>query len=543
MNVLLVSGLGPTIKNAAYLNGSMLDREHGADIARDYVAGTGMSGFQLTDLGFDHCDRRYPLLRRRRGTVPHLTTFTLEAILQSAGVSFDHAPTSLIWDGLPLTSRGDHDVVLLSTSFIWNHHMLREAIDWIVAQRPEALLVVGGQFSNLKFDAVMRTCAEVDAVMRGDGEEALPRLLSVLRSGGRDLSSVPNLVWRDRSSAEGYTVNRFQYIDLDSHPTPMLTGPHPVVPYESMRGCPFRCKFCSFPFASPEWRYKSAAKIAADWARYGQENGTQFVSAMDSTFTVPPTRLRQLLDLLPPVGVEWGGYSRANSVKDAELVDRLADAHCRFLSLGFESMSDRTLSYMNKKVTCAQNLNAFSLLRKSRVGYRCSFMAGYPGETPEDYALTHDFLVNQYEGHFLLSVFSISDETMPLWEDRERFQIEVHDPDDPDYSWSHIGMDVHTARRLNYGTLDAVRLTNSNAVLMLWQADYQHWLLPHLSREENLAVEKTVERIAMAPRDVPERSCREGYLRQHLDVLREYGITVGNRAEYTDEALPSTYGA
>ena len=543
MNVLLVSGLGPTIKNADYLNGSMLDREHGPQIAHGYLAATGLSGLQLTDLGFQYRGQRYPLLRRRRGTVPHLTTFTLAAILQSAGMPFDHVPTSLIWDGLPLDSHVDHDVVLLSTSFIWNHQMLEEAIHWILDHRPEAFLVVGGQFSNLKFDAVMRTYPEVDAVMRGDAEEALPRLLSLLGAGDHDLSSVPNLVWRDRASAQDHTVNRFEYVDLELHPTPTLAGCHPVVPYESMRGCPFRCKFCSFPFASPEWRYKSANKIALDWARYRRENGTQFVSAMDSTFTVPPARLRQLLDLLPAVGVEWGGYSRANSIKDAELVDGLADAHCRFLSLGFESMSDHTLLQMNKKVTRAQNLHAFSLLRNSRVGYRCSFMAGYPGETPEDYALTHDFLVNQYEGHFLLSVFSISDETMPLWEDRERLRIEVHDPDDPDYSWSHIGMDVQTARQLNHSTLDCVRRSNPNAVLMLWQADYQHWLLPHLSRAANLAVEKTVERIAMAPRDVPQHSRREDYVRRQLDVLNQYGISTGTRAEYTEEALPSTYGA
>jgi tRNA A37 methylthiotransferase MiaB len=536
MTVLLVSGLGPTFKNSEYLRGSLLDSVRGDENAAQYLANTGLAGFRLGDLGFEHGGQRYPLLRPRRGAIPHLTTFTLEAILDWAGVEFEHSSTARIWEDQPLQSPVAHDVVLLSTSYIWSHQMLAKAVRWVQQYRPDSYLVLGGQFSNLKYGSIMALYSEVDAVMRGDAEESLPMLLQRLaRFRGRNLGDIPNLVWRAPDGSP--VVNDFEYIDIESFPSPRLTGHHQVVPYESMRGCPFSCKFCSFPLASPTWRYKSAAKIAADWRQYSEENGTRFIKAMDSTFTVPPTRLRELLDLLPPLDVEWEGYSRANVIKDADLLARLADAHCRFLSLGFESMSDRTLKLMNKRVTRKENLRAFSLLRNSDVGYRVSFMAGYPGETPEDFALTDEFLVNEYEGHFMLSVFSISDETMPLWEDRDRLQIKVHDLSDPDYSWSHIGMDVDAARQLNHATLDSVRRTNDRAVLMLWQADYQHWLLPHRGTGDNLVVEKAVERIGLAPRDVPQPSRRERHVRDQLDVLARHGVLVGDSAEYSPYPL------
>ncbi|MEU3227025.1 radical SAM protein [Streptomyces sp. NPDC006976] len=531
MRVLLVAGLGPTFKNSTYLNGTLLDRENGDANAADYLRGTELAGLRLGRLGFRHGGVDYPLLRPRRTTVPHLTTFTLERILEQAGAGYDHFDTLNLWDqDDPRPPGGDYEAVLLSTSYIWNNAALRTAVDWIGRHFPGVPLLLGGQYSNLKYASVMRDFPTVDIIVRGDSEEALPALLHALAARA-PLDGIPNLVLRPDPGARGAEPGRpgwyatgFEYIDLDAHPSPMPRGRFPVIPYESMRGCPFTCKFCSFPAASPKWRYKSAQKIHDDWAAYAEQCGAGFIKAMDSTFTVPPTRLRELLTLLPGLGVEWEGYSRANVIKTPELVDQLAAAHCRFLSLGFESMSDNTLKYMDKKVNRKQNLQAFRLLSSGGLGYRCSFMAGYPGETPDDYAQTHAFLTEEYRGHFMLSVFSISDETMPLWQDRERLRIEVHDPHDPDYSWSHIGMDVHEARSLNHRTLTDVRRKNDGAVLMLWQADFEHWLVPHLGTPENLAIEKSVERIGMAPVDHPDPAGGAAAIRENLSRLARYGV-------------------
>lgn len=112
------------------------------------------------------------------------------------------------------------------------------------------------------------------------------------------------------------------------------------------------------------------------------------------------------------------------------------------------------------------------------------------------------------------------------------------DPNDPDYSWSHIGMDVHEARRLNHSTLDLTRRKNDRAVLRLWQAEYQHLLLPQLGREENIRIEKAVERIAMTPRDFPNSLEGVRYIDDQLDVLRRHGVRLrAPGEELTDRPL------
>ena len=202
---------------------------------------------------------------------------------------------------------------------------------WIAERMPSTPIIVGGQFSNLKFLQILGDHAQVKAIVRGDGEAALPSLLSALALNS-DLSSVPNLVYRGRSEI---ISTKFRYVDFENEVAPVFAEATPIVPYESMRGCPYSCKFCSYPSASPQWRYRSAAKIVSDWTRYRDQNGTKYIRALDSTFPVPRDRFRELLSLLPSIGIGWEGYARANSIYGHEIVDALLKANCRTLSIGF----------------------------------------------------------------------------------------------------------------------------------------------------------------------------------------------------------------
>ncbi len=105
----------------------------------------------------------------------------------------------------------------------------------------------------------------------------------------------------------------------------------------------------------------------------------------------------------------------------------------------------------------------------------------------------------------MLSVFSFLDETMPVWQDAQRFGLTIATPDDPDYSWSHNGMDVADAQALHRRTLDATRWGSDEAVLLLWQADYDTPLIPGADRGTALRLEKAIERLAMLPADFADQ--------------------------------------
>jgi anaerobic magnesium-protoporphyrin IX monomethyl ester cyclase len=519
--------MGPTHKNKSYLDGSLFDDAIDAR-ARAVLARASVPGLTLGQLTYERGGRWQPLLRPP-DPVPHLTTFTLESILQASGHDYVRVPLEDVWTrAAEIAAIGDVDAVLLSTTFIWSRQILAGAMAWVRANLPGVPVIAGGQYTNLKYMPVMGDYPEVTAVIRGDAEKALPVLLDTMQRGD-DLDRVPNLVWRD---GDRIRINRLDYVDLDSFPSPSFSHQFRIAPYESMRGCPFDCKFCSFPAASPKWRYKSAEKIRDDWVRYATDNGVSVVDAMDSTFTVPPTRLRRLMEILPSALVpRWACYSRANVITSARFVDDMLAAHCFYLVIGFESMNDATLRRMSKRVTATQNRRAFEHLKNSDMGYSICFIVGYPGENSEQFGDTREFLTSEYSGHFTLHQFSISDETMPLWDDRVELRIEVDDPNDPDSAWSHSGMTSDEARKLQADTLDAIRHGNDNAVLMLWQSHYQHPLLPSGAIGDNLVVEKAVERLAMAPRDFPDLDQGAAQVRAQLRVLRRNGVELG-----TDDA-------
>ncbi|MFG2776692.1 B12-binding domain-containing radical SAM protein [Streptomyces prunicolor] len=520
MRVLLLSGLGPAYMNSLYLRDSLFER-HWNERAEEVVRRAGCPGISLENLFFTQGGRRHALLRPQRTTIPHLTTFTLNSILQNSGHEFISMDLQDVWQKKAEAPPGDFDVVLLSTTYIWNATILGSVMRWLGEQLPGVAVLVGGQYTNLKFMQVMSAHPEIIAVVRGDGEEALPRTLDALAHGG-GFAGIPNAVWRD---GDRVRINPVEYVDIDAFPSPGFPGTAPVIPYESMRGCPFDCKFCSFPAASPKWRYKSAEKIRDDWLSYGNDSGARMISAMDSTFTIPPTRMRRLMEILPGSGVpHWEGFSRANTIDSSELVDGLAKSNCTQLHIGFESMNDAVLKRMSKRVTVKQNRRAMDLLSRSELSYHIFFIVGYPSETPEMFRDTADYLVDDYVGYFQLSRFSITDETMPLWQDREELRITADDPSDPASAWSHIGMDSAQADRLQAETLDRVRLHNDKAVYHLWQRPYQHWLMPDHDRWTNIAVEKCVERLAMAPRDYDSLDRAAHEVRVQLARLRELGV-------------------
>lgn len=527
MKVLLLSGLGPVtaVASSFWESEALADTffDDKATVAPNH-AGLGRR-LSTTDFFYRTGDATVPLFRPRLKGEPHLTSETLEAILEAAGRDFELFRLENVWREEAEPAMSNPDVVALSTTFIYNRRALSTALRWIESRFPAATLVVGGQYSNIKYMRLMHEYPQIDYIVRGDAEVAFPMLLDALEHKA-DLAKVPNLVIGGKGGGplRSTKLNEFEYIDIDAYPSPRFRGQRAVVPYESMRGCPFTCKFCSFPFASPKWRYKSAAKICRDWASYAEINGSALIRAMDSTFTVPHTRMRELFEQLPALGVEWEAYTRANVIATREYVERLEATNCRTLSIGFESMSEASLKRMDKKVKATDNRRAIELLTGSKVDFRGSFMIGYPGETTDDFAETRKFLVEEYNHHLFLSVFSMTDETMPVWDQADLYQLHVADPENPDSGWSHVGMDVFTARRLHQETLKEVRWKNDRAVTVMWQIQYQP-LMPEHSHANNYRVEKLLERLAFGPKDFADdparvRAMSASYVRE----LEELGV-------------------
>src|SRR5215472_610820 len=87
-SVLVLAGEGPYFKNSTYYIGTMFDQQATRALAPDYPEHP-LSSLRLVDLCHEEGGSLRPLLRRKRGAVPQLTSFTLEAILLAAARPFE----------------------------------------------------------------------------------------------------------------------------------------------------------------------------------------------------------------------------------------------------------------------------------------------------------------------------------------------------------------------------------------------------------------------------------------------------------------------
>lgn len=266
---------------------------------------------------------------------------------------------------------------------------------------PEVPIAAGGVHATFRPDEVLAEPA-FDGLVVGEGEEAL-REVAAAAAAGRPWDGVPGVVTRAapgerRVSGGGagglvWAPPRAPIADLDTLPNPRREGvlwPEHLQPafYQSLitvRGCPYRCSYCSVPQSSQRrTRYRSATHVAQEMAALVERWGVPYLFFHDSVFTLNRRRTLALCDELHARGlrVPFACQTRADRV-DPELLGRLAQAGCHQIFLGLESGHPETLRRIHKDVSLDVARRAVRDIKAA--GIRCTgfFMVGFPWETRE----------------------------------------------------------------------------------------------------------------------------------------------------------------
>lgn len=400
--------------------------------------------------------RLFPMADLRE---PNLVSTSLQALLPSDHKHFAFTLTELmsgdLINELPV-SEGGRFVYLVSTSYVTNFRDFEKLIKAIRAL-PNGLIVVGGYLGMRNPERTLESGADVVCI--GDAEVALPKLIETIDN--RDSwSRIPNLAYR---GVDGLVRTQPLNTEMDLIPLAAPSGDLSdfAVPYESMRGCPFKCAFCSYPLVSTIWRYKSAEKVISDFSELQARRASRII-VLDSTFTVPPARLRRFLTLYLERGlsIPWGAYSRTPTLQDLEIVQNLKKANCRWLSIGFESGSDKMLTNMNKKATVEHSRQALRNLKQVRISPWSNFIIGFPGETNETVRETQKFITAHIFGFYGLYVFNIRDRAMPALEN-PIFNVTYSDIDG---DWEHCTMTSDKALELRTRAYCAIAFNNNEAI-------------------------------------------------------------------------------
>jgi radical SAM superfamily enzyme YgiQ (UPF0313 family) len=221
--------------------------------------------------------------------------------------------------------------------------------------------------------------------IQGEGEAAFPMLLERIEHK-RDLSGIPGLYLPGKGLQGPLSYIR----DLDGLPYPapsiFAADDQPQtsawLPYQTRRGCPLDCSYCST--ASIEGRItrrrSPAAVVAnlADWVKCGFHQ----IFFVDNTFNLPASYALELCRRITAaeLKITWRCILYPGEVSET-LVEAMAKAGCRDVSLGFESGCDSVLQSMNKHFGAKEIREACRLLADfgiKRIGF---LLLGGPKET------------------------------------------------------------------------------------------------------------------------------------------------------------------
>lgn len=301
-------------------------------------------------------------------------------------------------------TREDADLIVLNTCSVREkaEQKLRSEVGKLLPlkqARRDLVVAVAGCVAQQEGEALLRRVGHLDLVVGPDNLAELPELVLAQRGGApptartvfdldapRFLSAAPLRPRQDGSRA----------------PTPVSAF------VTTMKGCDERCSFCIVPYTRGPERYRPAAEIVAEVARWVQAGAREVVllgqtvdSFRDNALPPPasddpdesqfPALLRLIAREVPDLA-----RLRYTSPHPRHATPSLAAAHAelevlaRHVHLPVQSGSDRMLRRMIRRYTATEYLARAATFKAARPGLTLStdVIVGFPGETDEDFQAT-----------------------------------------------------------------------------------------------------------------------------------------------------------
>jgi radical SAM superfamily enzyme YgiQ (UPF0313 family) len=276
------------------------------------------------------------------------------------------------------------------------------------------VVMVGPHVSALAEETLLLSDA-LDCIAIGEYEYTVLEWLAALDCG-ESLESISGLVWR-KSKNDIRRNNPREFLkDLDDLPFVSEVykrflnindyfyshSLHPLVVFDTSRGCPHGCTFCVYPqtFSGHKMRYRSIDNVVDEFDYVAKElPQVKGIMLEDDTFIVDKKRVHHLAQRLIQKGnkISFAGNCRADASVDGGLLKDLRKAGARLFCVGFESGDDNLLGDMNKS---SYNSGGNYFEKAQQFTCACKdagilihgcFILGGPRETKQTMQATLDF--------------------------------------------------------------------------------------------------------------------------------------------------------
>lgn len=159
---------------------------------------------------------------------------------------------------------------------------------------------------------------------------------------------------------------------------------------QTTRGCPFDCSFCSVSnFFGRTYRMRPVKDVIKEIE--GLKG--KFIAFLDDNIVGNLRYAKELFRALIPERKWWAGQASLNFVKDREVLKLLKESGCKFLFIGFESLSQANLREIGKKFNIVSKFKeAVKKIHDYGIGVEGAFVFGFDNDDKDVFKRTLEFV-------------------------------------------------------------------------------------------------------------------------------------------------------
>ena len=341
------------------------------------------------------------------------------------------------------------------STYLWNIQASIRLTKILKQLLPNSRIVFGGPEAGPRGRELLQTLPMLDYVIDGEGEAAFTDLIRYLLYREGELSGISGLIYRQ---GDLVNLNPVQMMSVDQIPAPLLsesdTFDKSLVYWETSRGCPFRCSFCSSATerlrAFPIGRVESELKVLERL-----ENKT--VKLLDRSFHLGKERTQRLLERFSatPDGLRFHLELNPDRISQAamDVFRRAAPGKFQF-EIGLQTLHEPVLDAIDRQMAVPKALdNIRQLVEMHRHPVHLDLIVGLPGEDAVHCAASLDQVFALYPDHLQLGTLKLLPGTPLLaqakhlgyrWDREPPYEVLSH----PLLSFSEIARFKHYAELL-----------------------------------------------------------------------------------------------
>lgn len=281
----------------------------------------------------------------------------------------------------------------------------------------DAKIILGGP--EPPFHASEFLAYGADIIVEGEGEATMLELCRAVASGSPDLLSINGIYYKDNAGKPCKTPPREKISDIDALEYPDRASVdlglylkawknahgYSSVSINTMRGCPYTCKWCSHSVYGMSYRRRSPVRTADEIEHLIGKYNPDMFWFVDDVFTISHKWLKNFADEIKSRGIKikYECISRSDRLNE-DVIKLLKETGCFRLWIGAESGSQRVLDLMDRRVNAVDTREMIKLTMKYGIEAGTFIMLGYPGEKKEDIIETAEHLKKSNPDIFLTTV-------------------------------------------------------------------------------------------------------------------------------------------